>query len=162
VPPPSELAKLSHQIMTRLLLLFIAVPTVELILLIEIGQSVGPLATIGLIIGTGIIGAALAKQQGINTLARLRKDLENNQLPAEPIVDGLIILLAATVLITPGVITDLIGFLCLIPAFRGLLKNHLKRKFGRAVRTSSVGVTLGFNKGDVTSQQRTMKNVTRP
>ena len=161
MPPPSELAKLSHLIMTRLLLLFIAVPTIELILLIEIGQRVGSFATIGLIIGTGIIGAALAKQQGVNTLARLRKDLNNNQLPAEPIVDGLIILLAATVLITPGVITDLVGFLCLVPRFRGLLKNHLKRKFGNVVRRSSVGVTLGFNSADVTSQQRTMKNVTR-
>ena len=147
--------------MTRLLLLFIAVPTIELILLIEIGQRVGSFATIGLIIGTGIIGAALAKQQGVNTLARLRKDLNNNQLPAEPIVDGLIILLATTVLITPGVITDLVGFLCLVPRFRGLLKNHLKRKFGNVVRRSSVGVTLGFNSADVTSQQRTMKNVTR-
>jgi UPF0716 protein FxsA len=147
--------------MTRLLLLFIAVPAVELILLIEIGQRVGSFATIGLIIGTGIIGAALAKQQGINTLARLRKDLNNNQLPAEPIVDGLIILLAATVLITPGVITDLVGFLCLVPTFRDLLKNHLKRKFGHVVRRSSVGATLGFNSADVTSQQRTMKNVTR-
>ena len=147
--------------MTRLLLLFIAVPAVELILLIEIGQRGGAIATIGLIIGTGIIGAALAKQQGINTLARLKKDLENNQLPAEPIVDGLIILLAATVLITPGVITDLIGFLCLVPAFRGLLKNYLKRKFGRVVRTSSVGITLGFNKADITSKQPPMKNVTR-
>lgn len=161
MPLPSRPAKAIHQIMSRLLLLFIAVPAVELVLLIEIGQRIGALTTIGLIIGTGIIGATLAKQQGINTLARLRDDLENNQLPAEPIVDGLIILLAATVLITPGVLTDLVGFLCLVPAVRQLLKNHLKRKFGHAVRRSSVGVTLGFDDTDVTSHQRTIKNVTK-
>ena len=81
--------------MGRLLILFIAVPVVELVLLIEIGQRVGTLATIGLIIGTGIVGASLARQQGISTLARLRKDLDAGQLPAEPIADGVLILLAA-------------------------------------------------------------------
>ena len=104
--------------MGRLLILFIAVPVVELVLLIEIGQRVGTIATVGLIIGTGIVGASLARQQGISTLARLRNDLEAGQLPAEPIVDGVLILLAAVVLITPGVLTDLVGFLCLVPACR--------------------------------------------
>ena len=61
--------------MGRLLILFIAVPVVELVLLIEIGQRVGTLATVGLIIGTGIVGASLARQQGISTLARLRNDM---------------------------------------------------------------------------------------
>ena len=68
--------------MGRLLLLFIAVPVVELVLLIEIGQRIGTLATIGLIMGTGIVGASLARQQGISTLARLRKDLDDGRLPA--------------------------------------------------------------------------------
>ena len=81
--------------MGRLLILFIAVPVVELVLLIEIGQRVGTLATVGLIIGTGIVGASLARQQGISTLARLRNDLDAGRLPAEPIVDGVLILLAA-------------------------------------------------------------------
>ena len=70
--------------MGRLLILFIAVPVVELVLLIEIGQRVGTLATVGLIIGTGIVGASLARQQGISTLARLRNDLDAGQLPAGP------------------------------------------------------------------------------
>ena len=86
-----------------LLVLFIAVPVVELALLIEIGQRVGTVGTIGLIMGTGIVGASLARQQGISTLARLRADLDTGRWPAEPIVDGVLILVAAAVLITPGV-----------------------------------------------------------
>ena len=146
--------------MGRLLLLFIAVPVVELVLLIEIGQRVGTIATIGLIVGTGIVGASLARQQGTSTLARLRKDLNDGRLPAEPIVDGVLILVAAAVLITPGVLTDLVGFLCLIPACRRLLKRYLKRRFERAVRESAVGITVAFDGAGDPSRRPPMKNVT--
>ena len=146
--------------MGRLLLLFIAVPAVELILLIEIGQRIGPLATIGLIMGTGIVGASLARQQGVSTIARLRRDLEGGRLPAEPIVDGVLILVAGAVLITPGVLTDLFGFLLLIPACRRLVKRSLKRRFERAVRAGTAGATMAFDGGDETSQRPPMKNVT--
>ena len=151
--------------MGRLLLLFIAVPAVELILLIEIGQRIGSLATIGLIIGTGIVGASLARQQGISTLARLRRDLDGGRLPAEAIVDGVLILVAGAVLITPGVLTDLFGFLLLVPVFRRLVKRSLKRRFERAMREGTVGVTVGFGGGGPygagdPSQRPPMKNVT--
>lgn len=146
--------------MGRLLLLFIAVPAVELILLIEIGQRVGPLATIGLIMGTGIVGASLARQQGISTFARLRTDLEGGRLPAEPIVDGVLILVAAAVLITPGVLTDLFGFLLLVPTCRRLVKRSLKRRFERAVRAGTAGITVAFGGVDEPSQRPPMKNVT--
>jgi UPF0716 protein FxsA len=144
----------------RLLILFIAVPVVELVLLIEIGQRVGTLATVGLIIGTGIVGASLARQQGIRTLARLRTDLDAGQLPAEPIVDGVLILLAAAVLITPGVLTDLVGFLCLVPACRRRLKRFLKRRFERAVQETAVGVTMASVVSAGRSRQPPMKDVT--
>ncbi len=146
--------------MGRLLLLFIAVPAVELILLIEIGQRIGPLATIGLIMGTGIVGASLARQQGISTFARLRRDLEDGRLPAEPIVDGVLILVAAAVLITPGVLTDLFGFLLLVPACRRLVKRSLKRRFERAMRKGTVSVTVAFDGAGEPSRWPPMKNVT--
>ena len=146
--------------MGRLLLLFIAVPVVELVLLIEIGQRIGTLATIGLIMGTGIVGASLARQQGISTLARLRKDLDDGRLPAEPIVDGVLILIAAAVLITPGVLTDLVGFLCLVPACRQVLKRYLKRRFERAVREGTVGVAVTFDGAGNPLPRPPMKNVT--
>ena len=146
--------------MGRLLILFIAVPVVELVLLIEIGQRVGTLVTVGLIIGTGIVGASLARQQGIRALARLRTDLDAGQLPAEPIVDGVLILLAAAVLITPGVLTDLVGFLCLVPACRRRLKRFLKRRFERAVQEAAVGVTMASVVSGNRSRQPPMKDVT--
>ena len=146
--------------MGRILILFIAVPIVELFLLIEIGQRVGTLATVGLIIGTGVVGASLARQQGISTLARLRNDLDAGQLPAEPIFDGVLILLAAVVLITPGVLTDLVGFLCLVPAYRRFLKRFLKRRFERAVQTATVSVTNASAVAGDRSRQRPMKDVT--
>ena len=104
---------------------------------VEIGQRIGSINTIGLIIGTGIVGAWLARQQGISTLARLRRDLNEGRLPGEAIIDGVLILLAAAVLIAPGVLTDLLGFICLVPACRRLLKYYLKKKFERAVRRIS-------------------------
>ena len=146
--------------MGRLLLLFIAIPVVELFLLIEIGQRVGTLTTVGIIMATGIVGASLARQQGMNTLARLRTDLAANRLPAEPIVDGVLILVAAAVLITPGLLTDLAGFLCLIPAFRRLVKRYLKRTFERAVREGTVGVSAAFDGAGDASRRPPMKNVT--
>ena len=146
--------------MGRLPLLFIAVPAVELILLIEIGQRIGTLATIGLIVGTGIVGASLARQQGISTFARLRKDLEAGRLPAEPIVDGVLILVAAAVLITPGVLTDLVGFLCLVPACRRLIKRSLKRRFERAMRKGTAGVIVTLDDAGDPSRWPPMKNVT--
>jgi len=139
----------------RLLLLFIAVPAVELMLLIEIGQRIGTLATIGLIMGTGIVGASLARQQGMSAFARLRTDLADGRLPTEPIVDGVLILVAGAVLITPGVLTDLSGFLLLVPACRRLLKRSLKRRFEGAV-----GVAVGFDGAGGSSQWPPMKNVT--
>ncbi len=150
--------------MARLLLLFIfiVVPVVELILLIEIGQRVGTLPTIGLIMGTGIVGASLARQQGLSTLARLRRDLDEGRLPAEAIVDGVLILVAAAVLITPGVLTDLFGFFCLVPACRRLLMRNLKRRFERAVREGTVNVTAASAGARDRAPRSPMKNVTPP
>ncbi|MDP6581605.1 MAG: FxsA family protein [Vicinamibacterales bacterium] len=146
--------------MGRLLLLFIAIPVIELFLLIEIGQRVGTLTTVGIIMATGVVGASLARQQGMSTLARFRADLTASRLPADPIVDGVLILIAAAVLITPGLLTDLAGFLCLIPAFRRLVKRYLKRTFERAVREGTVSVSGAFHDAGDSSRRPPIKNVT--
>ena len=148
--------------MGRLLLLFIALPVVELFLLIEVGQRIGTLTTVVLIIGTGIVGASLARQQGLSTLARLRKDLREGRSPAEPLVDGALILVAAAVLVTPGVLTDLFGFLCLIPFCRRLLKHYLERRFASSLRSSADGESAVFDEAADFSRPRPMKNVTPP
>ena len=117
----------------RLFLLFIVLPAAELALLIEIGRHLGTLATLALIVVTGALGAGLARQQGLRVLEQVQGELAAGRLPAGPMLDGLLILLAAAVLVTPGVITDAFGFLCLTPGFRSLVKGDILRRLERAV-----------------------------
>ena len=124
--------------MGRLLLLFVVLPAVELALLIEIGQRIGTLETIGLIVVTGVAGAALARNQGLRVLASVQAQLARGEMPADSLVDGLMILLASALLVTPGVLTDGFGFLCLVPAFRAVAKREMLRRFERAVEENHI------------------------
>ena len=149
--------------MGRLLfLIFVVVPAVELILLIEIGQRVGTINTLALIVVTGVVGASLARQQGVSTFARLRRDLGEGRSPAVPMIDGVLILVAAAFLVTPGVLTDLVGFLLLVPMGRRLVRQYVKRRFERAVRTGAVGVTVASHSTRDAEPWPPMKNVTPP
>lgn len=112
--------------LTKLLLLFIIVPAVELILLIQIGQWVGILPTLSLIVFTGALGAFLARRQGMQVLTRLRTETQAGRLPTEALFDGAMILIAGGLLMTPGILTDIIGFLCLIPAIRRIVWARLE------------------------------------
>ncbi len=104
-----------------LFLLFLTVPLVEIYFLIEVGQEIGALTTILLCILTAAIGAILLKIQGILTLMRAREKLRLGEIPADNLLEGLILLVAAVLLLTPGFITDVIGFLCLVPSLRSML-----------------------------------------
>ena len=124
--------------LTKLLLLFILVPIIELILLVQIGQLIGTLPTIALIIFTGVLGAFLVRRQGIQVLARIRTELQGGKLPADSIFDGAIILVAGAFLMTPGVLTDTLGFLCLIPATRRLIKQVIWTRMERALHNGQI------------------------
>ena len=128
--------------MGRLLLLFIIVPAVELALLIEVGSRIGTLATLGLIAATGVVGAALARSQGLSVLRQVQRDLAEGRLPAGALVDGAIILVAGALLMTPGILTDALGFFCLLPGFRHLIKRVLWRRFESAVRDQRIRVSI--------------------
>ncbi|HXI04637.1 MAG TPA: FxsA family protein [Candidatus Saccharimonadales bacterium] len=130
-----------------LLLLFILVPAVELALLIEIGGRIGALNTLALIVGTGVLGASIARRQGLQVIASVRADLQAGRMPGGAILDGVIILVAGALLVTPGVLTDLAGFLCLVPAVRSLIKQGLVRRFERAIRERRVEVVYGRTPG---------------
>ncbi len=132
--------------LARLLLLFILIPTIELILLIEIGQLIGTLPTIALIIFTGILGAFLARRQGVQVLTRIRAEFQTGQLPADPIFDGAIILVAGAFLMTPGILTDTLGFLCLIPATRRAIKKAVWSRMEGAVRNGQI-FTVAYRGG---------------
>jgi UPF0716 protein FxsA len=124
--------------MGLLLLLFVVLPAVELALLVEIGARIGTVATVGLIVVTGIVGASLARWQGLGVVRELQRETAAGQLPAGSLVDGAAILVAGALLVTPGVLTDAFGFACLVPAFRGLLKRFLLRRLERAVEQGQV------------------------
>jgi len=125
-------------LLARLLLLFILVPALDLILLIEIGQLVGTLPTIGLIIFTGVLGAFLVRRQGLKVLARMTDEFRAGQLPTDAIFDGAIILIAGALLMTPGILTDTLGFLCLIPATRRMIKRVIWSRIERAIRSGQI------------------------
>lgn len=99
----------------RLLLLFILVPFLELMILLKLAELTSATWTLGIIVVTGMIGAALARRQGLGVLLRLRQETAKGQLPTTTLVDALMIFMAGALLITPGVLTDLFGFTLLIP-----------------------------------------------
>jgi UPF0716 protein FxsA len=128
--------------MGRLLLLFIVLPAVELALLIEIGRRIGTLETLALIVVTGAVGAAMARNQGLRVLSQVREEVAAGTMPASSLVDGVLILIAAALLVTPGILTDAFGFLCLVPGFRTLVKREVVRRFERAVQEGRVHVNI--------------------
>jgi UPF0716 protein FxsA len=128
--------------MGRLLLLFVGVPAIELALLIEVGGRIGTGATLALIAITGIVGASLAQRQGLSVLRTLQQETAAGRLPAGSLVDGVVILVAGALLVTPGILTDAVGFLCLVPAFRQQLKRAAMRHFERAVAEGRVDVRV--------------------
>lgn len=116
-------------------LLFIVLPAIELALLIQIGQRIGTFETLMLIVITGVVGASLARHQGLRVLEQVQVEMQQGRLPGEALTDGVIILLAAALLITPGVVTDAVGFLCLIPLTRRIVKSLVWRWFEQKVRS---------------------------
>jgi UPF0716 protein FxsA len=113
----------------RLIALFVLLPMVELALLLQIGKLIGLVPTIALIVATGVLGASLARHQGLATLDRMRSALAEGRLPHREIVEGVLILVAGAVLLTPGVLTDIAGFSLLVPEVRRLTAQYLLRRF---------------------------------
>jgi len=101
-----------------LLCLFIGLPFAEILTFIEVGGRIGGFATIGATIITALIGAALFRYQGMNTLARAQASLAEGRMPLEEVVGGLGLLLAAICLFVPGFVTDTVGFLLFVPPLR--------------------------------------------
>lgn len=118
-------------LLARLALVLVAVPLVELALLVWLGRRIGFLPTVALVLVTGVLGAALARHQGLATLARFRAALDARRLPHRELVDGVLILAAAILLITPGVLTDTAGFLLLVPPLRHRAGEGILAAIGR-------------------------------
>lgn len=114
-----------------LALIFTVVPLIELILFWKVGAYIGFPATIVTILVTGMLGAWLTRKQGFRTIAQYQKAISELRLPHREVVDGILILLAGALLLTPGFLTDLTGFALLIPPLREKVRNRIMEKLGR-------------------------------
>ena len=128
-----------------LFMLFLTVPLVEIYFLIQVGQEIGAFSTVLLCILTAALGAILLRIQGILTLMRAREKLGRGEIPADNLLEGLILLIAGIMLLTPGFVTDVIGFLCLVPSLRSLLAlKMLHRAFQEDLRRKNIIVEGEF------------------
>ncbi len=115
--------------LSKLLFLFIAIPIIEITLLIKMGDAIGFWPTIFIQIATGIVGASLARLQGMIVWNKIAMEMQAGRIPTQDMINGLLIFAAGIVLMTPGLLTDVAGFALLIPFTRNIFKDWLKRQF---------------------------------
>lgn len=125
--------------MFRLALLFILWPIVELWLLIQIGRATSFWTTLAIVILTGVVGAALARREGLKVYRQIRNDLAAGRLPADPLIDALVILVAGALLITPGLISDVVGIVLLVPPARRFVRTQLRQRFRSRFKIMAFG-----------------------
>ncbi|MDX1589433.1 MAG: FxsA family protein [Oleiphilaceae bacterium] len=123
------------------LIAFIVLPIVEMVVLIEVGGIIGALNTVGLVLLTAVIGAALLRHQGLATLTRANQRMASGEMPAREMAEGMLLAIGGALLLTPGFITDGIGFLCLVPGSRHWLAGRLVQ------RMMAGGSTFVFGQG---------------
>ncbi len=112
-----------------LFILFLTIPLIEIAILLEIGKMFGVSYTIILVVGTAALGAGLFRHQGLSTLAKVQTNMNQGNLPATELIEGLMLLIAGALLLTPGFFTDVFGFLVLIPPLRKHIAQSLLTNF---------------------------------
>jgi len=131
--------------------LFLIIPIIEIFLLIKVGGIIGALPTIILVVLTAVIGAGLLRQQGLSTLARFQQNMSQGKLPAQEMVEGILLAVGGALLMTPGFVTDTIGFLCLLPFSRHFIASTIIKKSAMKV-TANMG---GFSQNEQWQQSDT-------
>jgi len=124
----------------RLFLLFTVVPLVELYLLIAVGRILGPMATIGLVLVTGAVGAWFARLEGARVIRRWQEAMARQQIPKDGVIDGFLIFIGGLMLITPGILTDIAGLSMVMPATRRVIAGFVRRWFERQIAAGRVQV----------------------
>ena len=122
----------------RLALLFVLTPLVELAILVYLGTIIGALYTILIVVATGILGAFMARNQGLAALSRIRGSIERGIIPSDEIFDGALILAGGLLLLTPGIITDIIGFALLVPQTRRIIGRWLRSLIRRRIQRGEI------------------------
>ena len=125
-----------------LVLLFTVLPATELMILIRLGHTFGLINTFLLIVGTGIAGAYIARLQGFLVLRNIQNQMDKGIMPTEEMIDGVMILAGGMTLLTPGLITDILGFLLIIPLTRNLIKLLIKTRFKQSLDERSGVITI--------------------
>jgi UPF0716 protein FxsA len=138
----------------RLMLLFVIVPVIELMLLIELGQYVGFLPTLLLVMATGIGGAALARLEGLRVFYQFQQELAKGQIPGQALLDGISVLIGGAFLLTPGILTDFVGFSLLFPPSRRWIQRLVRARLEQQIKDGGIqvmsmgpGVRFGFGGG---------------
>jgi len=127
-------------VLGRLALLFVIVPIVELMLLIEMGQLVGLMPTLMLVLFTGVTGAWLARAEGLRVFFQFQKQLASGQIPGQAMLDGISVLIGGAFLLTPGILTDVVGFSLLIPLSRRWIQRRVRAQMERQIRDGGIKV----------------------
>lgn len=124
--------------MFKLILLFTLLPLAELSLLLRIGGWLGAGPTVGLVIATGVVGAWLARREGLRTWGRVQADLASGKMPGAELLHALLVFIAGVVLVTPGVLTDVAGLLLLVRPAREIVARKLQRRLASQVQLQTV------------------------
>ncbi|HEV2761153.1 MAG TPA: FxsA family protein [Acidimicrobiales bacterium] len=114
-----------------LVVLFLVVPLAELYVIIQVGQAFGALNTIALLVIVSAVGAWLVKREGMSVWRRFQRQVESGSVPGKEIADGVMILFAGALLMTPGFLTDLLGISLLLPPVRAVVRGAVMRRAAR-------------------------------
>lgn len=123
-----------------LFLIFVLVPVIELTLLIEIGSVIGTMNTIAIILLTAVIGAYMVKLEGLGVMSRIQQNMNEGVFPAEELINGMMILIAGVLLLTPGFFTDVIGFLMVFPVTRNIIKKIARRIIEKKLSSGDINI----------------------
>jgi UPF0716 protein FxsA len=116
-----------------LVLLFIGVPFAEIYVLLQVGHAIGVVNTLGLLILISVVGAWLAKREGLGVLRRMQRSIDAGRVPGTELVDGFLILFAGALMLTPGFLTDILAILLLLPPVRAVVRRELRRRVARRI-----------------------------
>ncbi len=123
-----------------LLFLFILIPVIEIALLIEVGSMIGTGNTIAVILLTAMIGAYMVKLEGLGVMYRIQQSMNQGAFPAEEMINGMMILIAGALLLTPGFFTDAIGFLMVFPVTRNLIKQAARKIIEKKISSGDINI----------------------
>jgi UPF0716 protein FxsA len=121
-------------VLPLLVVLFIGVPFAEIYVLLRVGHVIGVFNTLALLVIISVVGAWLAKREGLGVVRRMQRSMEAGRVPGAELVDGFLILLAAALMLTPGFLTDIVAIFLLLPPVRAVVRRELRRRLARRIQ----------------------------